>query len=61
MNLRTQLRTLLGIEVDTNDMAALRADPLAHVSSTEDAQKIRDLFLLLDLTEGEEDDSYDEH
>ena len=61
MNLRTLIRALLNIEVDTNDMAALHADPQAHVDSAEDAQKIRDLFLLIDLTEGEEDDSYDEH
>jgi hypothetical protein len=61
MNLRTLIRTLLSIEVNTNDMAALRADPRAHVNSDEEVQKLRDLFLLIDLTEGEEDDSYDEH
>lgn len=61
MNLRTLIRTLLGIEVDTNDIAALRADPRAHVNSDEDAQKLRDLLLLIDLTEGEEGDPYDEH
>lgn len=61
MNLSTLIRTLFSIEVDTNDMAALRTDPQAHVNSAEDAQKLRDLFLLIDMTEGEEGDPYDEH
>lgn len=53
MNVRELIRKLLDIEVNTYDLAALRANPRAHVNSDEDAKKLRDLFLLIEMTEGE--------
>jgi len=57
---RTIIKELLNIDVQTNDAVALRLNPEAYVSSEQDASKLRDLFMLMDLTDEMEAEKYDE-
>lgn len=57
---RTIIKELLNIDVRTNDAVALRLNPEAYVSSEQDASKLRDLFMLMDLTDEMEAEKYDE-
>lgn len=54
------IKRLLNIDVQTSNAAALRLNPEAYVSSEQDASKLRDLFMLMDLTDEMEAEKYDE-
>lgn len=49
------IKTLLDIEVDTEDISKLRENPKEYITK-EDAEKLKDLFLLMDLAEDQEVD-----
>jgi len=51
MNVRKLIKTLLDIDVNTDDLNELRFNPEACVGSNTDAQKLRELFLLIEMTE----------
>jgi hypothetical protein len=50
MAVRKLIKTLLDIEVNTDDLDELRSNPEACVGSKADAQKLRELFLLIEMT-----------
>ena len=50
MSIRNLIKTLLDIEVNTEDISKLRENPREYVNKDEDVEKLKDLFLLLDLT-----------
>ena len=54
MPARALIRSLLDIDVLTEDLAALRRNPELFVADPTQVEKIRDLLLLLDLANGEE-------
>ena len=56
MSIKTLIKTLLDIEVNTEDILKLRENPMEYVTNEEDAEKLKDLFLLIDLTEKQEVD-----
>lgn len=49
MNIKNLLKTLLDIEVNTEDILELRENPRKYVTKDEDVEKLKDLFLLMDL------------
>ena len=49
MNVKDRIKTLLGIEVSTDNLLELWENPEKYVSSTEDADKLGDLFLLVEM------------
>ena len=51
MNIKKLIKTLLDIEVNTDDILELRDNPKKHVAKEEDVEKLEDLFLLIDLTD----------
>ena len=55
LSVRTLIRSLLDIDVQTDDLPALRRNPELFVADPAQTEKIRDLLLLLDLANGEED------
>lgn len=61
MNIKYLIKTLLDIEVNTEDILKLRENPKEYIAKEEDAEKLKDLFLLMDLAdrqEVDEDDNY---
>lgn len=61
MNIKNLIKSLLDIEVDTDDILELRENPRKYVAKEEDVEKLNDLFLLIDLTgnlEVNEDEKY---
>lgn len=56
MSIRNLIKTLLDIEVNTEDITELRENPKEYVNKDEDVEKLKDLFLLMDLTGIEEVD-----
>ena len=61
MNFRNLAKTLLDIEVNTEDILELRENPRKYVTKEEDVEKLKDLFLLMDLAskvEVNEDEQY---
>jgi hypothetical protein len=50
MNIKNLIKSLLDIEVDTDDILELRENPRKYVTKEEDIEKLEDLFLLIDLT-----------
>lgn len=50
MSIRKLIKTLLDIEVNTEDITELRENPREYVDKDEDVEKLKDLFLLMDLT-----------
>ncbi len=54
LSVRTLIRSLLDIDVQTEDLAALRRNPELFVADPAQTEKIRDLLLLLGLANGEE-------
>ncbi|RXI40161.1 hypothetical protein DP129_05490 [Clostridium tetani] len=50
MSIRNLIKTLLDIEVNTEGITELRENPREYVNKDEDVEKLRDLFLLMDLT-----------
>ena len=49
MSIRNLIKTLLDIEVNTEDITELRENPKEYVNKDEDVEKLKDLFLLMDL------------
>ena len=49
MNVKERIKALLGIEVSTDNLLELWENPEKHVSTLEDAKKLEDLFLLVEL------------
>lgn len=61
MNVKERIKALLGIEVSTNNLLELWENPEKYVSAPEDAEKLGDLFLLVELMgelEVNADDNY---
>ena len=58
MNIKNLIKTLLDIEVNTEDILKLRENPKEYIAKEEDAEKLKDLFLLMDLAEDQEVDKY---
>ena len=56
MSIKSLIKTLLDIEVNTEDITELRENPREYVDKDEDVEKLKDLFLLMDLTGIEEVD-----
>ena len=50
MNIKNLIKTLLDIEVNTEEILELRENPRKYVTKEEDVEKLEDLFLLIDLT-----------
>ena len=49
MNVKDRIKTLLGIEVSTDNLLKLWENPEKYVSTPEDADKLGDLFLLVEM------------
>jgi hypothetical protein len=49
---------LLGIDVNTEDLNALRLNPERFAVREEDIVRLHDLFLLVDIDQGKEDSLY---
>lgn len=56
MNIKAQIKNLLDIDISTDSIEELKADPERYVTSPVDAEKLKDLFLLIELTEQTEDE-----
>ncbi len=49
MNAKERIKALLGIEVSTDNLLELWENPEKYVSTQEDADKLGDLFLLVEM------------
>jgi hypothetical protein len=49
MSIKNLIKTLLDIEVETDNLLELRDNPNKYVAKKEDIEKLNDLFLLIDL------------
>ena len=49
MNVKERIRALLDIEVSTNNLLELWENPEKYVSTPEEADKLGDLFLLVEM------------
>ena len=61
MSIKNLIKTLLDIEVNTEDILKLRENHKEYITKEEDAEKLKDLFFLMDLAdrqEVDEDDNY---
>ena len=58
MSIKNLIKILLDIEVNAEDMLKLRENPKEHVTNEDDAEKLQDLFLLIDLAESQEVNEY---
>lgn len=56
MNIKERIKNLLDIDISTDSFEELKADPKRYAASPEDAEKLKDLFLIIELTEVERDD-----
>ena len=61
MNAKERIKTLLGIEVSTDNLLELWENPEEYVSTLEDADKLRDLLLLVEMMAELEVDSDEQH
>ena len=61
MNVKERIRALLGIEVSTDNLLELWENPEKYVSTLEDADKLGDLFLLVEMMAELEVDSDEQH
>ena len=61
MNVKDRIKTLLGIEVSTDNLLELWENPEKYVSTQEDADKLEDLFLLVEMMAELEVDSDEQH
>ena len=57
MNVKERIKALLGIEVSTDNLLELWENPEKYVSTQEDADKLEDLFLLVEMMAELEADS----
>lgn len=58
LSVRKLIRSLLDIEVNTEDLNALRLNPERFAVCEEDIARLHDLFLLMDMAQGEEEPLY---
>ncbi len=58
MSIKNLIKILLDIEVDAEDISKLRENPKEYVTNEDDAEKLQDLFLLMDLAESQEVNEY---
>ena len=58
MSIKNLTKILLDIEVDAEDISKLRENPKEYVTNEDDAEKLQDLFLLMDLAESQEVNEY---
>ena len=58
MSIKKLIKILLDIEVNAEDMLKLRENPKEYVTNEDDAEKLQDLFLLMDLAESQEVNEY---
>jgi len=56
MSIKNLVKTILDIEVSTEDILKLHENPQKYTNSEEDAEKLKDLFLLMDLADRQEVD-----
>ncbi len=49
MNVKERIRALLGIEVSTDNLLEIWENPEKYVSTPEEANKLEDLFLLVEM------------
>ena len=49
MNVKERIMTLLGFEVSTDNLLDLWENPKEYVSTPEDADRLGDLFLLVEM------------
>ena len=61
MNVKDRIKALLGIEVSTDNLLELWENPEEYVSTPEDAAKLEDLFLLVEMMAELEVDSDEQH
>lgn len=54
MDIQAHIKKLIDVDVDTDDLDALRACPESFVHSGQDLDKLKDLFLLIEYMEREE-------
>ena len=54
MNIKNLIKTLLDIEVETDNLLELRENPNKYVTKNEDIEKLNDLFLLIDFLDDQE-------
>ena len=54
MNIKNLIKTLLEIEVETDNLLELRENPNKYVTKKEDIEKLNDLFLLIDFLDDQE-------
>ena len=54
MSIKNFIKILLDIEVNTEDILELRENSKEYVTKLEDAEKLNDLFLLMDLAKRRE-------
>ena len=58
MSIKKLIKILLDIEVNAEDILKLRENPKEYVTNENDAEKLQDLFLLMDLAESQEVNEY---
>jgi len=58
MSIKKLIKILLDIEVDAEDISKLRENPKEYVTNENDAEKLQDLFLLIDLAKSQEVNEY---
>ena len=61
MNVKERIKALLGIEVSTDNLLEIWENPKKYVSTPEDADKLGDLFLLVEMMAELEVDSDEQH
>ena len=58
MSIKNLIKILLDIEVDAEDISKLRENHKEYVTNENDAEKLQDLFLLIDLAKSQEVNEY---
>ena len=58
MSIKKLIKILLDIEVNAEDILKLRENPQEYVTNKDDAEKLQDLFLLIDLAKSQEVNEY---
>jgi hypothetical protein len=58
MSIKSLIKILLDIEVNTEDILKLRENPKEYVTNEVDIEKLQDLFLLMDLAGCQEVNEY---
>ena len=61
MNVKDRIKALLGIEVSTDNLLEIWENPEKYVSTPEEANKLEDLFLLVEMMAELEVDSDEQH